>query len=144
MQWRVKWLLVQGIVVEIITENTETEYHHGQSIATVIWRTKDFSQEVGVVLCTSSALQEVSFHRRYHTLTSNDARQSQSLFHCTGPLTHFQKIGLKAMEAAETFSSVSIWNSFLGNFAFLISAYCTVMLARDRGNRSFARLWRLQ
>lgn len=108
----VEGLLSQSDLVHMVTQDTQREDSEGEEIASFVWATKNASQYVGVVLCSSpwlAACKSTSCCPRVEGLTNRREQRyyrgnSVSYqYNCFRERpTYFQKIGLNAMVAAET------------------------------------------
>lgn len=115
MHRRVEWLLIEGNLVQVVAQNAQREDRNGQEVTSSVGATEDACQDVAAVLCDDRLLAEwtqVPFvilgNRGRRTSAGSDTFQRIPVSPVEIGLkfslrpTYFQKIGLKAIEAAAT------------------------------------------
>lgn len=115
MHRRVEWLLIEGNLVQVVAQNAQSEDRDGQEVASSVGTAEDACQDVAAVLCDDTLLAawtQVPFvmfgDRGRRTSAGNDTVQRipvspvEIRLKFSSRPTYFQKIGLKAIEAAAT------------------------------------------
>lgn len=60
MHWCVERLLIEGDLVQMVTQNAQREDDKGQEVASFVRATEDARQDVVVVLCDDPLLAELA------------------------------------------------------------------------------------
>lgn len=110
----VEGLLIEGNLVQVVTQNAQREDGKGQEVASFVRATEDARQDLAVVLCDDTVVSRVGKSTVCCSRVIDKPARATMLFRpyrsvlysldkkIDRQLTHFQKIGLNAIVAADT------------------------------------------